>query len=189
MKKTAILLMACGVLVLTGCQSKEEKQVQKEKKEFVLLYEYSEDKVRPVILQEKTPEELVEEIVMEDLGMDAGKGIYKERGVLKGQGVFVESAIREGAEIPQVSAIPVEERDKVDSNDEENEARKKRDFEKLQSQRRQLLKSQYENDGDDKEVLLAELKKRLEQQEKRGEVGEQLEVLDKNKEEDTIWDK
>lgn len=189
MKKTAVLLMVCGVLVLTGCQSKEEKQVKKEKEEFQLLYEYEEDKVRPVVMKEKTPEELLEDIVMEELGMETDTDSYKERGVLKGQGIFVESAIREGSEIPQVSAIPLDKRNEKESNDVASEEKKKKEFDELMAQRRKLLESQYENDAKDKKALLSELEKRLERQEKRGKPGEVIGVPEKEKAEESIWSK
>lgn len=167
MKRKMKWVIVVGLVgVLSGCTSAEEKKiVEEEKRDFNLLYRYEDDKLRPVVEKEKTPEELVEEIVLEELGMDTGGETYKEYGVLKGQGLFIESAIREGTTIPRVSAVPYKERKLIRGKDEVSEQKKKEEFAELITKREEVLKEQYLKDKDEKQWLLDELQRRLEKQE------------------------
>lgn len=155
------------LMVLSGCQSKEVKLIEAEKKEFNIVYGYEEDKLRPIVEKEKTVEELVEEIVLDSLGLSTGQDTYKEYGVLRGQGVFVESAIREGAGIPQVSAVPLENRGKEpEDNTELVDRLQMEEYLRLEAQRKGILHKQYQQDEDDIKAIVSELEKKVAQQEK-----------------------
>lgn len=162
MKK--VLLVVSVMLVIVGCQSKEKKMVEKEKEDFELLYYYEEDKIRPIVEEEKTVEELVEEIVLEELGFTSDNTQYKEKGVLRGQGIFIESAIRDGSRVPNVSAVPYTERNERDRTKEMTEKEQRQEFARIMLQREEVLERQYATDGDEKERLIMELEKRLVEQ-------------------------
>lgn len=159
------LVILGSVLLLSGCKTKEEKIVEQEKEQFNLLYDYETDKLRPVITKEKTPEQLIQDIVMEELGLNTGGRKYKEHGVLKGQGIFIESAIRDGTSIPNVSAIPYVDRVTERDYTEETEQEKKALFAKLMAQRETILQGQYDDEDKTRQTLIAELEKRIEDQE------------------------
>lgn len=100
-----VLLVSVVTIALTGCKTAEEKQVLEEKKDFRLLYTYEEDREREDRRKTLTDEELVEELVLNELGIGSASEGFREDGILKGQGIFVESAIMDGTSIPKVSPI------------------------------------------------------------------------------------
>lgn len=167
MKKGLVVLGLVSIL-LVGCNSEEKKMVLQEKESFQLLYNYEEDKVRPIVEEEKTPEELVEEIVLEGLGIETDTTKYKDAGVLKGQGIFIESAVREGSKIPNVSAVPISEREAWNSDKYLEEKYAREGYARIMLQREKMLEKQYAEDTNEKARLIAELQKRLDGQEGEG---------------------
>lgn len=99
-KRTSQLsLLLFLVLVLVGCKQESQAQLMVENFNIVDPYEY--DKIKVVVEEEKTPEQVARDILQEEMGLDiTPQEHYDEYGLSPKNGLFVNSAILEGPEIP-----------------------------------------------------------------------------------------
>ena len=87
------------VLVLVGCKQESQAQLMVENFNIVDPYEY--DKIKVVVEEQKTPEQVARDILQEEMGLDiTPQEHYDEYGLSPKNGLFVNSAILEGPEIP-----------------------------------------------------------------------------------------
>lgn len=161
MLKKKLLFLMLIPFVLTACGNEEKELVAQAKEDFNALYFYDEDRIRPVIEEEKTPEELAKDYLMSSIDMLDEEPTFKERGVLENQGVFVESGIYDGNRIPNVSAISQEEADLANSEQIDVFAdAKKEEFQELAEEREKVLEKQYEEDNRETERIEQEIERR-----------------------------
>lgn len=183
--KVGVLAFA-GLLVLSACGSEESKEVQKAKEDFKVLYSYEESKIMPVINEEKTSEELAQEYLEDKIGLNSESEDtrYKEQGVKEDQGIFVESAIYEGNQIPNVTAMSEETRERL-KNDREDRSLEQREEEyaELKADRQKILEEQYADDNTNKELVEDEIKNLVEEYEQDSEEGKDNNTEDENKNE------
>lgn len=99
-KRTSqISLLLFLVLVLVGCKQESQAQLMVENFNIVDPYEY--DKIKVVVEEQKTPEQVARDILQEEMGLDiTPQEHYDEYGLSPKNGLFVNSAILEGPEIP-----------------------------------------------------------------------------------------
>lgn len=178
MKKVVVGLSLIG-LVLTGCSGKKEEQkLVIENFDLVDSYEY--DKVKVVVEEEKTPEELAYEVIMDSMGLalNTEEG-YKEVGIDEGNGVFINAGILEGSHIPNVSGYSSEDIASFNNGKDKSEDRKVEEYLKLQENRERKV-SVYDEDA-----ALEDAKRRIEQAAKEQEIRikEQEEEAQKQQEE------
>src|SRR5699024_2805297 len=183
--KVGVLAFA-GLLVLSACGSEESKEVQKAKEDFKVLYSYEESKIMPVINEEKTSEELAQEYLEDKIGLNSESEDtrYKEQGVKEDQGIFVESAIYEGNQIPNVTAMSEETRERL-KNDREDRSLEQREEEyaELKADRQKILEEQYADDNTNKELVEDEIKNLVEEYEQDSDEGKDNNTEDENKNE------
>lgn len=166
-------------VVLVGCSSeKEEQKLVIENFELVDTYDY--DKVKVVVEDEKTPEELAYDVLMDTMGLSNEQSVgYKEVGIDEGNGVFINAGILEGNTIPNVSGYSAEDIATISSGKDKSEDRKVEEYIKLQENRARKV-SVYDEDK-----ALEDTKRRIEQAAKEQElrIKEQQEDSKKQQEE------
>lgn len=174
---TLFLLMIGTVIFLAGC-GEEKKVVEQAKEDFRILYEYEEDKIRPVLDGDMTEEELARKYLLHRLELEEDEPIYKERGVLKEQGIFIESAIHDGGSVPNITAITQEEADADNSNRVDRSLLKKEnEFKELSKSRLKVLENQYDTDNTGLLELEEEIKRQvIEREQDEGDFDEDVEV-------------
>lgn len=92
-------LLLFSILVLVGCKQESQAQLMVENFNIVDPYDY--DKIKVVVEEEKTPEQVARDILQEEMGLDiTPQEHYDEYGLSPKNGLFVNSAILEGPEIP-----------------------------------------------------------------------------------------
>lgn len=92
-------ILLVGVLVLVGCKQESQAQLMVENFNIVDPYDY--DKIKVVVEEQKTPEQVARDILQEEMGLDiTPQEKYDEYGLSPTNGLFVNSAILEGPEIP-----------------------------------------------------------------------------------------
>lgn len=92
-------ILLVGVLVLVGCKQESQAQLMVENFNIVDPYDY--DKIKVVVEEQKTPEQVARDILQEEMGLDiTPQEHYDEYGLSPTNGLFVNSAILEGSEIP-----------------------------------------------------------------------------------------
>src|SRR5699024_9164579 len=120
-----------------------------------------ESKIMPVINEEKTSEELAQEYLEDKIGLNSESEDtrYKEQGVKEDQGIFIESAIYEGSQIPNVTAMREETRERL-KNDREDRSLEQREeeYEELKVDRQQVEEEQYADDNTNKQIVEDEIK-------------------------------
>lgn len=95
-------LFFVSVVVLVGCASESEEQAKLLIENFEILDDYDYDKIKVVVEEEKTPQELAFDILAEQMGLNVTpKEEYDEFGLSTSNGIFVNAAILEGPEIPK----------------------------------------------------------------------------------------
>lgn len=95
-------LFFVSVVVLVGCASESEEQAKLLIENFEILDDYDYDKIKVVVEEEKTPQELAFDILAEQMGLNVTpKEAYDEFGLSTSNGIFVNAAILEGSEIPK----------------------------------------------------------------------------------------
>lgn len=99
-KRTSqVSLLLFLILVLVGCKQESQAQLMVENFNIVDPYEY--DKIKVVVEEQKTPEQVARDILQEEMGLDiTPQEHYDEYGLSPKNGLFVNSAILEGPEIP-----------------------------------------------------------------------------------------
>lgn len=94
-----VSLLLFSILVLVGCKQESQAQLMVENFNIVDPYEY--DKIKVVVEEQKTPEQVARDILQEEMGLDiTPQEQYDEYGLSPKNGLFVNSAILEGPEIP-----------------------------------------------------------------------------------------
>lgn len=174
-KRKIFAPIALSILLLSACGGGEEKEkVNQAKKDFNILYTYDESKILPVIEDEKSPNELAKEYLTDRMGLNNDESPkYKERGVEKEQGIFIESAIYEGGEVPNVSAMDDETKERIEGKGEDRSLKNKEDeFNRLLEERQKVLDEQYQDDNQNTEFVEEEIKKRVEEYEQDSENGD-----------------
>lgn len=92
-------ILLVGVLVLVGCKQESQAQLMVENFNIVDPYDY--DKIKVVVEEQKTPEQVARDILQEEMGLDiTPQEKYDEYGLSPTNGLFVNSAILEGSDIP-----------------------------------------------------------------------------------------
>lgn len=92
-------LLLFSILVLVGCKQESQAQLMVENFNIVDPYDY--DKIKVVVEEQKTPEQVARDILQEEMGLDiTPQEKYDEYGLSPQNGLFVNSAILEGPEIP-----------------------------------------------------------------------------------------
>lgn len=154
--KKALLLVA-PLLLLTGCGEEEEQQ-RLTIQNYSLIDTYEYDKVKVVVEDEKTPEELAYDVIMESMGLTADEEDgYKEVGINQSNGVFINAGILEGNRIPTVSGFSAEDALLVNDGGEQSEALRLEQFKELQKNR------EYKVSVYDEEEVLKETAERIKQ--------------------------
>lgn len=143
--------------MLFGCSDeKEQQRLTIQNFELIDTYEY--DKVKVVVEEEKTPEELAYDVLMESMGLavndDEG---YKEVGISEKNGVFINAGILEGNRIPKVSGYSARDIAQVNSGQEQSESIKLEYFQELQKNR------EYKVSVYDEDAVLQETANRIKQ--------------------------
>ena len=143
--------------MLFGCSDeKEQQRLTIQNFELIDTYEY--DKVKVVVEEEKTPEELAYDVLMESMGLVANdvEG-YKEVGISEKNGVFINAGILEGNRIPKVSGYSARDIAQVNSGQEQSESIKLEYFQELQKNR------EYKVSVYDEDAVLQETANRIKQ--------------------------
>ena len=143
--------------MLFGCSDeKEQQRLTIQNFELIDTYEY--DKVKVVVEEEKTPEELAYDVLMASMGLvvndDEG---YKEVGISEKNGVFINAGILEGNRIPKVSGYSARDIAQVNSGQEQSDSVKLEHFQELQKNR------EYKVSVYDEDAVLQETADRIKQ--------------------------
>lgn len=152
-----IMLFTVPLIALAGCSDeKEQQRLTIQNYEIIDTYEY--DKVKVVVEEEKTPEELAYDVIMETMGLTAsGQVGYKEVGIDEDNGVFINGGILEGDKIPKVSGYSSADAVDINSGSEQSETVKLEQFKELQKNR------EYKVSVYDEDEVLKETAERIEQ--------------------------
>lgn len=156
-KAKIVFVLLTPLLVLFGCSDeKEQQRLTIQNFELIDTYEY--DKVKVVVEEEKTPEELAYDVLMESMGLVANdvEG-YKEVGISEKNGVFINAGILEGNRIPKVSGYSARDIVQVNSGQEQSESVKLEHFQELQKNR------EYKVSVYDEDAVLQETANRIKQ--------------------------
>lgn len=140
-------------------ETKKERVIREHKEDIQILLSYEEDLLKPVLVEEKTVEQLVEDIVREQMGVGATPSAYSSSSVREGLGLFVESAIIDGGDIPQIAAISRAERDALKNRN--NEAYIQDLYDKIVTRKQEVIATYRESSVDENALMLQELKERL----------------------------
>lgn len=155
-----------GVIFLVGCSNEEGELVAEAKSEFRILYEYEEDKIRPVVEGDLSEEELARKYLLSRLELEEDDPVYKERGVMEGQGIFLESAIYDGGTVPNVSPISKDTLERIQGSREDRSlARKQEEFRELSESRELVLERQYDVDNTGLREVEDEIRRRVKEYE------------------------
>lgn len=167
-KLKGLLIVLMPLLILVGCSDEEEQQnLTIQNFELVDTYEY--DKVKVVVEDEKTSEELAYDVLMETMGLTTNENEgYKEVGISENNGVFINAGILEGNQIPKVSGYSVSDIAQVNSGQEQSESVKLEHFQELQKNREYKV-SVYDEDEVLKETTDRIKQAAMEQQLRRDE--------------------
>lgn len=166
-------MLLAPLLILVGCGDDEEQRLTIQNFDIIDTYEY--DKVKVVVEDEKSPEELAYDVLMESMGLNNNQSeSYKEVGINEGNGVFINAGILEGNKIPKVSGYSASDVVQVNSGQEESESVKLEKFQELQ-QNREYKVSVYDEDAVLEETAERIRQATLEQQLRRNEQLEQQE--------------
>lgn len=96
-----IILVLSSVLVLGACSSAREKDAEVVISNFSIVDDYAYDKVKVIVEEEKTPEQVAKELLLAQMNLSVTiPNMYPEYGVDKDNGIFVNSAILDGPNIP-----------------------------------------------------------------------------------------
>lgn len=173
-KAKLVFVLLTPLLVLFGCSDKKEQQ-RLTIQNFDLIDTYEYDKVKVVVEEEKTPEELAYDVLMESMGLvDSEEEGYKEVGINEKNGVFINAGILEGNRIPKVSGYAARDIAQVNSGQEQSESVKLEHFQELQKNREYKV-SEYDEDAVLQETTDRIKKAALEQQVRRDEQRQQQE--------------
>lgn len=155
--------LALSVALLAGCSNeKEEQKLTIQNFDIVDTYEY--DKVKVVVEEEKTAEELAYDVLMDTMGLaNNQEDGYKEVGINEKNGVFINAGILEGNQIPKVSGYSAEGALEVNDGGEQSETVKLEYFKELQKNREYKISS-YDEDEALKETAEKIKQATLEQQ-------------------------
>lgn len=106
-KQKKILLLSLGLsLILGACQSEEEKEAVSYKADTKILNTYSEDIAKPVIIKEKTSEEVIEDLVKKELGYTKNDS-YKKVGFsdINSISSITQTILEENTGIPKTPSL------------------------------------------------------------------------------------
>lgn len=157
-----LLIVLIVLLGLVGCNKEELMLVQEAKEDFRVLYAYEEDKLRPVLEEEVTEEELARRYLLTRLELEEVNPEYKERGILPEQGIFIESAVYDGGSIPNITPMSKEVREIVEGVREDTSTEKKQEeFNELLQNRQEFLDLQFKTDNTGIQEVEEEIKRRI----------------------------
>lgn len=158
-KLTGLVLL---VLVLAGCGDSTRKTAELLIQDFNIVDPYEYDKIKVVVEEEKDPEELAQELLLKEMGLDIqSRNSYAEYGVSENNGVFVNAAILAGPELRVEPAF-----DKQAALRGQHEERKVSDsliqtYEQLEQERLLALRKTVEEQRVD---VTRDIQRRLEEQ-------------------------
>lgn len=93
-------------LILAGCGEPSQAQIMVDNFNVVDPYDY--DKIKVIVEEEKSPEEVAKDIIQEELGLNTEMQLYyDEYGLSPQNGLFVNSGILDGPEIPSNPAFDI----------------------------------------------------------------------------------
>lgn len=172
--RTKVLFMLLApLLILVGCGDDEEQRLTIQNFDIIDTYEY--DKVKVVVEDEKSPEELAYDVLMDSMGLKSNQEEgYKEVGISESNGVFINAGILDGNKVPKVSGYSASDVVQVNSGQEASESVKLEKFQELQ-QNREYKVSVYDEDAVLEETAERIRQATLEQQLRRNEQLEQQE--------------
>lgn len=115
--KAIIAVGICGI-ILTGCSNEKREAAKLIINNYSIVDDYDYDKVKVVVSEEKTPEELARDILENKMGLRVDKvEKYKEYGISEDNGIFVNAAILDG---PQINKEPAFDKQKALANVKNN---------------------------------------------------------------------
>src|SRR5699024_3000759 len=162
---TISLLMP--LLILGGCGNEKEQQ-KLNIQNFDIIDTYDYDKVKVVVEEDKTPEELAYDVIMESMGLSNNQEEgYREVGISEDNGVFINAGILEGSQIPKVSGYSSEDLAQVNSWSEQSDTVKLEQFKEIQKNR------EYKVSVYDEEEVMKETAERIRQASKEQEIRKQ----------------
>lgn len=166
-------MLLAPLLILVGCGDDEEQRLTIQNFDIIDTYEY--DKVKVVVEDEKSPEELAYDVLMDSMGLKSNQEEgYKEVGISESNGVFINAGILDGNKVPKVSGYSASDVVQVNSGQEASESVKLEKFQELQ-QNREYKVSVYDEDAVLEETAERIRQATLEQQLRRNEQLEQQE--------------
>lgn len=97
-----LALMFGMVFILVGCGNDAEAKAELLIQNFSIVDDYEYDRVKVVVEDELTPEEVAKDILADAMNLDITlKDSYDEFGISPSNGIFVSAAILDGPEIPK----------------------------------------------------------------------------------------
>lgn len=184
-RKSVALAMLATTLILVGCTDEELEVRKQERVNYTILDTYEYDRVKVVVEDELTAEELATETLRSKVGLTTG-GIlkYGEVGISENQGVFIETAIADGSVIPTKSGFSDSEIDLINTSvDKSWEQQLVEQFSVLEGGREKSLASLNENIDKESE-LTAEITKAAEEQKAR--IAEQEKALEEQQNQEEL---
>lgn len=168
-----------------GCSDEEAEERREVRINYNILDTYDYDRVKVVVEDEMSAEDLARETLRSKVGLTSGGTItYPETGILEGQGVFVETAIADGSVIPTRSGFSRGDIDRINRADDNSwEEQLEQSFSVLEDGRKQALSSL--NEGIDRESdLAAEITRAAEEQRER--IAEQERLREEQQSEEDL---
>lgn len=163
------LVLTLGVTgsMLVGCSSEEKVARAEVRENFEIVDTYDYDLVKVVVDDEKTPEELAKEILLDEMGLTSNDlDHYESYGISSNNGIFVNAAILDGSALPTVSGFDLASITAINNNvsvtDESTTYAK---FNVLQTNREKSVASYNKNKELNATTIAEELAKKAAEQE------------------------
>lgn len=101
-----VLTLSITGSILAGCSSEEKIARAEVRENFEIVDTYEYDQVKVVVDDEKTPEELAKEILLDEMGLTSNDlDHFENYGISSNNGIFVNAAILDGSALPTVSGF------------------------------------------------------------------------------------
>lgn len=162
-KKIVPIYLMGSILLLSACTSDEEKKALSYKQDKKILITYDEDLAKPIIQKEKSPDEVIEDMVKKQLDYNTPTS-YKSKGISDNtMSGITQKLIKDEKEIPNTPALSKKDiaylnKDEDAIQDEEYKKKMVEKFnslkisntaktdEEIRKEEEKALKEQYEKD-------------------------------------------